>query len=162
MTKDQQEKLEGRLDNWGRWNRARGSSPGRCGSIESRHVAERDPEATRIEHLTQAPIDNLDAEVIEAAVVALRIGRARELLRRVYVQRKDKLALARWLNVSPMLVQPAVIMAVGALQARVDRLPIETRDSVRMRRGLHPSDRSARVSALSNDVDQAPHCGADS
>lgn len=148
MTKDQQEKLEARLDNWGRWSRSSDEPVGRCGSIEGRHVAERDPENTRIEHLAQAPIDRIDALLIEKAVGSLRIERARLLLKREYVQRRDKLAQARWLNVAPMLVRPAVVMALGALQARLDRMFDDERGVARMRRGLQSLQSTSAAAPL--------------
>ena len=155
MTKDQQEKLEARLDNWGRWSRSSDEPVGRCGSIEGRHVAERDPDDTHIQHLAQAPIDRIDALLIEKAVGSLRIARARLLLKREYVQRRDKLAQARWLNVAPMLVRPAVLMALGALQARLDRMFDDERGVSRMRRGLHSPQSPSTVAALSDAVDPA-------
>lgn len=150
--------LEARLENWGRWNR-NGSGGGRCGSAEGRYVPPRDEEGERAERLARLPVDGPDAEAIEEAVCSLRIRRARVLLKRVYVLRHDKLVLARWLNVPPLLVRPAVLMAQGALQARLDHAPMARRDAMALRRGLQAVSGSGSVGPLSNVVLPEPCSG---
>lgn len=145
MTEEQQIRLEARCQNWGRWSRGGRGGASTCGSAEGRYVGPRDDGDARADRLAVEQLDPLDAEVIEKAVCMLRVERARLLLRMVYVQRKDKLSLARWLNVGTVLVRPAIVMALGALQARLERMPIRTRDSDRMKRGLHLSSRSDSV-----------------
>lgn len=165
MPEEQQIKLEERLHNWGRWLRAGGggAGPRECGSVESRYVAPRDDDGTRADLISREAIDQYDAPLIEAGVCGLRIERARQLLRREYELRKDKLSQAHWLDVSPMLVRPAILMAIGALQACLDRRgALNVRESRRMQRGLQPGATSSRVNVLPNVSSPTPRRGVGS
>lgn len=121
--------IENRLENWGAWARSGSGGHGACGSAERRYVPPRDDDNTRAERQAREPIMVVDAELIEQAV--LGVGRrnptARKLLVMRYVEQAPIMAMAKSLNVRPMLVEPYVLSAQGAVLGQIDLLKRSSR-----------------------------------
>lgn len=132
--------LERRLDNWGAW--ARGgynTGPRRCGSAEGRYLPSRDDEGERLEQSARIPINVQDAERVEHCLLRIRNRLERRLLVWWFVEHRDKVYLARKLNVPPKLVEPYVLKAMYALQYHLDHEPQSDR---RQGKGLQSAKRS--------------------
>lgn len=88
-------RMEERLQNWGQWARLGGGGKGHCASVEYRYVAEKLGEGEQAVHRTPRALDPVDAELVEAAVTALRCRGARYFLRLAFVEQYTRLTLQR-------------------------------------------------------------------
>lgn len=105
MTETDLAKTEDRLWNWGRWARQNDQAPGRCASAEGRYLPPRLAEGETAAHRTPMPIDVLDAELIERAVVAIPHHRSRKYLVLRYVRRFDRELLRRRVRLDAALIE---------------------------------------------------------
>lgn len=107
MTEDERLRIEGRLNNWGRWaNNGVGFGGGHCASAEYRYVAERLGEDEQAVHRTTMPVDALDAELVERAVTKLECQRSKKFLVDSYVHQVSRINLERKFRVYGALFEP--------------------------------------------------------
>lgn len=95
MTEGELMKIEGRLNNWGRWAFSGGGGGGHCASAEYRYVPEKLGDDEQAVHRTPMPVDAIDAELVEEAVTRMRCARARLFLKEAFVYQVSRPTLER-------------------------------------------------------------------
>lgn len=105
MTKDEVQRLEARMWNWGRWASGCGVIRQRCASAEGAYDAP-SWEGEKLEALASAPVDLVDAERVELALQKLMRGE-RQILVAIYAKRWDKYEISRKLRFHVKLFEPA-------------------------------------------------------
>lgn len=111
--------LDDRLDNWARWARV-GQKLKTCGSAEKHYRApwRQWLKLAEIEH--PAPIDVIDAEIIEAAWVLIDY-KARMLLKYHYVRRMPIMYLCQRLRIKPYQFDARFARARHLLREMLDK-----------------------------------------
>lgn len=128
MDDGQFERLEGRLNNWGRWAFSAGGGRGHCLSVEHRYLPPKLAEGEQAAHRTPMPVDMLDAEVVEKAVTTLPCVTARRFLIKVYVYRSCPPAICRQFRLAVDLFEGFhyrnVMLVAQQLRAQQDESPL--------------------------------------
>jgi hypothetical protein len=108
MTEDERLRIEGRLNNWGRWagTGAGGGPHGHCASAEHRYVAEKLGEDEQAIHRTVMPVDALDAEIVERAITKIPCKRSRRFLVESYVYQVARVNLEKKFQAFGALFEP--------------------------------------------------------
>ena len=105
MTEGELAKIEGRLNNWGRWAFSSGGGGGHCASAEYRYVPEKLGEDEQAVHRTPMPVDAVDAELVEEAVTRMTNARARLFLKEAYVYQVSRPTLERLFRAYGVLLE---------------------------------------------------------
>jgi hypothetical protein len=147
MDETQRADINNRLWNWGAWARS-GSGLGTraCGSAERKYIAPRDDDNTRADRIRE-PINVPDAERVEKAVCSVRDKRMRKLMVLHYVDMAPPITLAKLLNVRPMLVEPAILTAQGAVMYWLEHAPIRAGLQSRRKSNMYQETAPQNVSS---------------
>jgi hypothetical protein len=95
MNEAQVQRVDDRLQNWGRWASSDRRRRGRCLSVEHRYLPPRLAENETALQRTPMPLNVPDAELVESAVVALRCRSTRRFLVNYYVRRWSRQTVCR-------------------------------------------------------------------
>lgn len=109
--------VHNRLANWARWGYERIGSPSHCGSVEHKFVPGRDDErAEKVQRECSEGVDALDAEEVEACVVALpKQSMVRLFLFSYYIRRNQWRVTCRILRIHPDLFPSAHVRAISVV-----------------------------------------------
>lgn len=130
--------MDQRCWNWGRWAGGGGlGAPGCCGSAERRYVPPRDDSEVRRERISRIPVDILDAEVVEAAIVNLQDRRSRRFLVLHYVQHAERTFVCQRLRLAVGLFEGQQLLVLLQVQQAVERQRLGL--SALSQRFLHPA-----------------------